>query len=526
MRRTFPGIVLLLSGALTALSFPPTRLWPLMFVGLVPLLVRVQRQIPPAPALAGLLWGFGYFGCLLIWLYRFFRHYGELNPVLSAALLAILVGYLALYPAAFSLIAAHWQRRHPALRLLLLPSLWVALEWVRGHFLSGFPWGNSGYPLVEFLPAVQLASLTGVYGISFLVILGNVLIAGWIQRIARAEKGSRAGEAVAVILVGGALGWGALQLRPMEGEQESVRVGVVQANVPQDRKWNAAWARSIVEQHERLTEQAAAAGATLVLWPESSSPFPIAVPTSAGDGAIRPNTEYRERLELLARRLGVSLLFGTVDYRRARGQIRPVNAAALIRPDGSWGETYAKMHLVPFGEYVPLSGILGFVNRMVSGAIGDFVPGKKPVVVSVGPLRVGTAICYEMIFPELVRRFAASGATLLVNLTNDAWFGTSAGPYQHFQMVRMRAIENRRYVLRAANTGISAVVDPQGRVLASTGLMEERVLQGLVAPRRAKSFYTRHGDVFAILCAILAAAALAAHFTGFSRRREGLAYHE
>jgi len=247
---------------------------------------------------------------------------------------------------------------------------------------------------------------------------------------------------------------------------------------------------------------------------------------SASGGQVRPNIEYRERLEFLAKRLGISLLFGTVDYRPIKGQIRPVNAAALIRSDGSWGETYAKMHLVPFGEYVPLSGILGFVNRMVSGAIGDFAPGDQAVVVSVGPLRVGTAICYEMIFPELVRRFPESGATLLVNLTNDAWFGASSGPYQHFQMVRMRAVENRRYVVRAANTGISAVVDPQGRVLAHTELMEERILEGRIFSRQAKTFYTRHGDVFAILCAILAAAALAAHFKRISRDAEGLTEHE
>jgi len=423
-------------------------------------------------------------------------------------------------------VAARWQRRFPAWSLLLLPCLWVALEWCRGHFLSGFPWGNLGYALTEFLPGIQVASLAGIYGVSFLVVLANVLIAGWVRRVSRAQSAFRVSDALAVGLIGLAVAWGSIQLRLFEPGEGATSVAVVQANVPQDRKWNAAWAGSIVEQHERLTEQAAATGATLVLWPESSSPFPIAIPVSAAGGQIRPNTEYRERLEFLARRLGISLLFGTVDYRKSKGQIRPVNAAALIRSDGSWGETYAKMHLVPFGEYVPLSGILGFVNRMVSGAIGDFVPGEEAVVVSVGPLRVGTAICYEMIFPELVRRFAESGATLLVNLTNDAWFGESAGPYQHFQMVRMRAVENRRYVVRAANTGISAVVDPQGRVVASTGLMEERILAGRIAPQQAKTLYTRHGDVFAILCAILAAAALAAHFRRGSRHGEGLTDHE
>jgi len=526
MRRILPSTLLFLSGAFTALAFPAPALWPLILVGLVPLLLALDGRKPPAPALAGMLWGFGYFGCLLSWLYRFFHRYGELNPLLSLTVLAILVAYLALYPALFCLVAARWQRRLPAWSLLLLPSLWVVLEWCRGHFLSGFPWGNLGYALTEFLPGIQIASFTGIYGVSFLVVLANVLVAGWIRGLSRARSGFLVGEAAAVVLIGVVVGWGALQLRSAETGEDGTSVAVVQANVPQDRKWESSWARSIIEQHERLTEQAAAAGATLILWPESSSPFPIAVPVSASGGQVRPNTEYRERLEFLAKRLGISLLFGTVDYRPIKGQIQPVNAAALIRSDGSWGETYAKMHLVPFGEYVPLSGILGFVNRMVSGAIGDFAPGDEAVVVSVGPLRVGTAICYEMIFPELVRRFAESGATLLVNLTNDAWFGASSGPYQHFQMVRMRAVENRRYVVRAANTGISALVDPQGRVLASTELMQERILAGRIAPVQAKTFYTRHGDVFAILCAILAAAALAAHFKRISRDAEGLTEHE
>ncbi len=526
MRRILPPGILVLSGALTALALPQTALWPLILVGLVPLLLVLDWKMPEAPALAGLLWGLGYFGCLLSWLFRFFRRYGELNPLLSLTLLAMLVAYLALFPALFSCAAARWQRQYPAASLVLLPCLWVSLEWVRGHFLSGFPWGASGYALTEFLPGIQIASITGIYGVSFLVILSNVLIAGWMRRLARAESIFRAGDSIAFVLVGAAVGWGWLQLRPGAAHEAATRVAVVQATVPQAQKWNAALARSIVAKHERLTDQAAAAGATLVLWPESSSPFPIAVPVSAAGGEIHPNTEYRERLEFLARRLGISLLFGTVDYRKVKGQIRPVNAAALIHSDGSWGETYATMHMVPFGEYVPLSGILGFVNRMVSGAIGDFVPGEKPVVVRVGPLRVGTVICYEMIFPELVRRFAESGATLLVNLTNDAWFGTSAGPYQHFQMVRIRAVENRRYVLRAANTGISAIVDPQGRVVASTRLMQEGILEGNIAPRQTKTFYTRHGDVFVILCAILAAAALAAHFTRFRGAGEGLAKHE
>jgi apolipoprotein N-acyltransferase len=175
------------------------------------------------------------------------------------------------------------------------------------------------------------------------------------------------------------------------------------------------------------------------------------------------------------------------------------------------------MHLVPFGEYVPLAPLLGFVNRIARGAIGDFLPGDRAVVVRADGLSPGTGICYEMVFPELVRRFPLSGADLLANVTNDAWFGTSSGPHQHFQMAVLRAVENRRFLVRAANTGISAIVDPRGRVLERTGLEETRVLIGEVRPVRSRTFYTRAGDVFPILCVILTAAALAAAFAPWPR---------
>jgi apolipoprotein N-acyltransferase len=513
MRRALSLCLLALSGVACALAFPAAEMWPLILVGLVPLLCAVfSVPVGDLPAM-GLAWGCGYFGSLLIWLYRFFRVYGSLGPATSFLLLAVLVAYLSLYPALFALLGGRWVRRFPSAALIVLPALWVTLEWLRGHALTGFPWGLVGYALAPCLPAIQIASITGIYGVSFLVVLANLVVAMWIQRISVRSAPLRAADLLAVVILAGAAGWGARVVRASEHEtQPDVSVAIVQASVPQDEKWSASSARSILEKHERLTEEAAEGRPVLVLWPESSSPYPIATPSSADPHGYRPNREYRERLEALSRRLDVALLFGTVDYGERGGQVRPFNAAALVRPDGEWDETYAKMHLVPFGEYVPLPKLLSFVNRLAQGAIGEFAPGGKPVVVKAGPLKVGTAICYEMIFPELVRRFTARGATVLANLTNDAWFGTSAGPLQHFQMTRIRAVENRRYVMRAANTGISAVIDPVGRVLTRSRLMEERVLKGWVAPRTTYTVYARHGDLFVILCAILAAAALAAGF--------------
>jgi apolipoprotein N-acyltransferase len=524
--RILPPLLLVLSGVIAALAFPAPGLWPLCLVGLVPLFLFLNADMPASPALAGLAWGIGFFGCLLRWLYRFFHHYGQMDPVSSLALLSMLVAYLALYPALFSVVASRLRRIESSVAPLLMACAWVVLEWLRGHALSGFPWGAAGYALTGFLPAIQIAAVTGIYGISFLVVLVNLLLADWALRSSRNRRFFRAADAVTLALLAACVAWGSHQMAaPLESD-EPVRVGLVQACVAQDQKWNPELARSILEKHETLTAEAAASGASLVLWPESSSPFPIAFPDRAQSGRVLPNTEYRQRLEALVRRLRVDLIFGTVDYRVVDGDTRPLNAAALLDSDGAWGRVYAKMHLVPFGEYVPMSGILGSVNRWVQGAIGDFLPGREAVVVEVGRLRVGTAICYEMIFPELVRRFVRSGATLLANLTNDAWFGRSAGPAQHFQMVRMRAVENRRYVVRAANTGISSVIDPCGRVLALKGLMQEGVLLGMVHGNRTMTFYSRHGDVFVILCAILTAAALATFLPRASLKIRGFVRDE
>ncbi len=523
MGRVLRLLLLPASGILFSLAFPRTAWWPLALVSVVPLLLSMDRREASPPAAAGLFWGAGFFGGLLSWLYGFFRHYGQLNPALSLATLSILVAYLSLYPALFAHLGSRILRRFGRGGLPLLPVLWVALEWVRGWALGGFPWGLAGYALVPCLPLVQISAVTGVYGVSFLVILANVALAAWLSPVPGTRRPAARLTAAAVLLFAFAAAFGWREMARPEERGPGTVVGVVQASVPQDEKWSPGEAGSILEKHESLTREAAERGARLILWPESSSPFPLSHPLRSGaESRVIPDTSYRGRMEALSRATGASLLFGTVDYRNAGGDVRPVNAAALVRPDGTWGETYAKMHLVPFGEYVPLAPLLGFVNRFAQGAIGDFVPGREAVVARSDGLSVGTCICYEMIFPEVVRRFPGRGADLLANLTNDAWFGTSAGPYQHFQMAILRAVENGRFLVRAANTGISAIVDPRGRVLSRTGLEKTEVLTGAVRAVKSRTLYTRAGDVFAILCAILAAAALAAGFMAIPRSaREG-----
>jgi apolipoprotein N-acyltransferase len=268
----------------------------------------------------------------------------------------------------------------------------------------------------------------------------------------------------------------------------------------------------------RLTREAS--GARLIVWPEAASPFSFRRPARVGASGfmVEPNEAYSEVVAGLARSLDATLIAGSVDYAAEGGVLRAFNSAFAFGPDGSILRTYDKVHLVPFGEYVPLHRLLFFVDRMAQGAVADFSSGTRLAPLPTPDGGAATSICYEAIFPELVRRTVRKGAVYLVNITNDAWFGRSAAPRQHLAMAAVRAVENRRYLIRAANTGISAVVDPYWRILERTGLMESAVLRGTVRPRTDGTPYVRSGDLFAWACAILTILHGAALRAAFLRR--------
>jgi apolipoprotein N-acyltransferase len=288
-------------------------------------------------------------------------------------------------------------------------------------------------------------------------------------------------------------------------ETGRVVVGLVQGGVRQEEKWapENAWAN--VRRHLELTEEAASRGARLVVWPESAVPF-----------LFDEEPVLAELLRETVRREGVFLFFGNDDREAAPGGGERIYVGAkLLDPQGDVAYRYRKMHLVPFGEYVPLKTLFTFGGRFAAKLVqevSDFTPGKDPATGEVDGHRIGGYICYEAIFPSLVRRFTVGGAELLVNVTNDAWYGTTSAPYQHLAMAAFRAVENGRYMVRAANTGITAVVDPRGRVLEKTRLFDRGVLVREVPFVAETTFYARHGDVFAWACAAAALAIVAATF--------------
>jgi apolipoprotein N-acyltransferase len=295
------------------------------------------------------------------------------------------------------------------------------------------------------------------------------------------------------------LSYGVLQLRKPEA-QGTFTVSVIQGNIEQDQKWDPAYQMQVTSVYERLTLKAAKQRPDLVLWPETATPFYFNSPGGA-------DREQTANLERFVKRNHIPILFGSPTYEVLPGRVVHLrNSAFLLSPEGTALAEYHKFHLVPFGEYVPLKSVLFFVDKMVQ-AIGDFQAGREYTVMAVPvpgqqDVKVSTVICYEIIFPDLVRRFVDKGATVITTITNDAWFGRTAAPYQHFSMAVLRAVENRVPIARAANTGISGFIDANGKVLQTSGIFVEADLMQALAPGSTKTFYTHYGDIFSYLCVI------------------------
>jgi apolipoprotein N-acyltransferase len=438
---------------------------------------------------------------LLYWTALVVVQYGGLALPVGVAIMVALCLAFSIFHALFGWATARLALSFGPAGLLGAPFVWVGLELLRTHTFFEFPWCLLGYSQHDSLPFIQIASLGAVYAVSFLVAASASVLA---FLVVETRKGRRAAAlATLVVLVGGAFAWGARQLKRPIRETGRVVVGLVQGGVRQEDKWvpENAWAN--VGRHLELTRQAAARGARLVVWPESAVPFLF--DEEPGLAGLLRETVRRE---------GIYLFFGNDDREAAPdGEERIYVGAKLLAPTGEIVYRYRKMHLVPFGEYVPLKAVFTLGGRFAAKLVqevSDFTPGKHAATGEVDGHRIGGYICYEAIFPALVRRFSAQGAELLVNVTNDAWYGTTSAPYQHLAMAAFRAVENGRYMVRAANTGITAVVDPRGRVLDETRLFERTLLVREVPFVAQTTFYARHGDVFAWGCAAAALALVAA----------------
>lgn len=464
---------------------------------------RIERR----PFALGLIAGGIYFSGTLYWLVETMTTFGGMAVPLAVFATLVLVAYLSLFPAAFAVILSILSRSLGSTAVLLAPAIWAATELGRQYVWDGFPWALLGYSQVTVLPIAQVASLAGVYGLSMLLAASSSAAA--YVAIERRPRRWVAGGLTLAILAGCGL-WGAWRLKaaPLSSSGDSVRVAVLQGNIPQDQKWDPALSDAITNRYLEMTREALARGATFIIWPESATPFYFEQDIVRG-GLIRQ----------LAREHGATLLIGSDQIEPVKTAAGPgprevlnYNAAFLVKPDGTTGGVYRKMHLVPFGEYVPARQILFFVSTIVQAVadLGVYTAGEDPVLLPVGGHRASTAICYEVIYGSLMRSFVEEGSELLTTITNDAWYGRSSAPYQHWDQAAMRSIENGRYLARAANTGISGFVDPYGRVIEKSSLFETAVLVQDVEFITARTLYSRIGDALAWAALALTIAALLA----------------
>jgi len=464
--------------------------------------LRVKRA-----ALTGFGAGVLAHAAVLHWIYVTTVTYGHAPPVVGVITPVLLACYVALFSAGFAATAAATPVRGP-LRPFVLAAAWVGFDLLRTMVFTGFPWATLGYALHRDLPLLGLAPITGVYGLSFAGALAGAGLFAAATRTHR-EAISAASGLLLLHAVGGVAWW----LAPAHPQEEHVRVGALQGNIMQGQKWNPALAAHIMDVYSALTRRAAAAGAELVLWPETAVP-----------GSPDTDPALRSQLVALARETGAVLVVGAVGIEGHespdRSDVRFYDSAFAYDVNGTAVDRYDKTHLVPFGEFLPFRALIGrFVSAVATGVTsGDVSAGTRPRALALpvpGGERVlsaGVPICYELLFPDLMRRFAADGARVLLAITNDAWYGKTGAPHQFLVITALRAAESRTYVVRAANTGVTALIDDRGRVREQTRIFERDLLVAdvpLAASGGSATFYVRHGDWFAMACVMLALAALA-----------------
>ncbi len=527
MRQIHPSawLLVLLSAGLQILIFPLPDLYVLSWVALTPLLVALLRTRTPAtlqlsegrkwlPArplqafllayVCGILWWAG----TCYWIYITMRQYGGLNVPAALGFFFLLCLYLGLYHGAFGLAVSLLAGDSPLNRraLVLAPVVWVAVELARTR-ISGVPWNLLGVVQADNIPLSRIATVTGVYGVSFEIMLVNAAFATALL-VHRQKRRQLLLAALAAAVILQAARW-----IPVPAFPSDKTAYLVQENVPVQEDWTRPYLIATLHELTQISLNPGSAGAPvgggkntdsqphpdLIAWPESPAPFYTNDPL------------FRDALSELARQSNAWVLAGSLGIRRTpQNAERPseiYNSAALVSPTGEWAGRYDKAHLVPFGEYVPFKDVFSFAGGLTK-EVGDFSRGQSRAPLDAGGTRLGVFICYESVFPDEVRQFAAAGAQVFVNISNDGWYGDSGAYAQHLKQARIRAVENERWLLRATNTGVTASIDPHGRVVARIPRKTRATLVAPYALSTITTFYTRYGDWFAWLCAIISVVAL------------------
>jgi apolipoprotein N-acyltransferase len=481
-----------LSGSLLFLSFPKFGSGLIAWFALLPLFYALKNTTPLEALRTGFLTGLIANVGLMYWISFVVVQYGGLPLYVGIPVMLLLSAYLGLYTGIFAAVVVFFDRRWNR-PLFAAPLAWVLLEFARSRLFTGFPWENLGYSQYLNVIIVQIADVTGVCGVSFLIVLVNRVI--FITMEARREGRIPVRELLisfTVLLT--VLCYGFFRIADVKEAMDNApasEVALVQGNIDQSSKWDPRYQAETVDIYTSLSLATPPANGGIIVWPETAAPFFFA-----------QRSALREKILSVARMSGSSLLFGSPHYEQTGQEILYMNSAYLIESDGAVAGRYDKVHLVPYGEYVPLKRLFPFVGKMVTG-IGDFRSGDDFLPLVSGKRRLGVLICYEGIFPEAAGAYKRRGADLLVNITNDAWFGKTSAPYQHLSMMVFRAVENRLFLVRAANTGISAIIDPLGSINCRTALFTRTVLKGKVKYVDKKTFYAAYGETFVYASCII-----------------------
>ncbi|MDD5711565.1 MAG: apolipoprotein N-acyltransferase [Smithellaceae bacterium] len=492
-RRINAYLLVLFTGFLIILSFPKFGHGIFAWVALVPFLFAIKDTHPLKAMGLGFLAGILGFTGMLYWIAYVVVTYGYLPLYVGIPVMLLLAAYMSLYLALFAGGIRYLSARKIPL-VLSAPALWTVLEYIRSHLFTGFPWENIGYSQYRFEMLRQAADIFGVFGISFIIVLINVMVYDLLAK-KNAKKILIAEAALGICLIVVLNLYGYLrteEIKRIIPNAEKLNVMLVQGNIEQDIKWNPAYQVATVSKYCQLTLADPPTRETLVVWPETAAPF-----------YFQDENFLHHAIAGAAKLTGSWLLLGSPAYDKIGADRYDFsNSAFLLSPSGIIAGRYDKVHLVPYGEYVPLRRFFPFIGRLVAG-VGDFKEGRGFYPLTMGNHKLGLMICYEGILPEAGRAYKRRGTDLLVNITNDAWFGKTSAPYQHVSMTVFRAIENRLYVVRAANTGITGVIDPLGNIAGATSLFQDASVKGTVAFLRIPTIYEKYGDLFVPLCVIL-----------------------
>jgi apolipoprotein N-acyltransferase len=494
LQKYFP---IMLSSFLLISSFPKINLSILVWIALVPFLYKVLKaQNARESFKIGLVFGTIFFYGCQYWIYHSINFYGNISFLTSLSIVFLLCFYEGLYIGIFAALLNHLHNKTKLPLTLTAPILWINLEYLRGILFTGFPWSMLGHTLFNSRYLIQICDITGVFGLSFLIVFFNAIITLFfynrsINKKTYLELSINAAIWLILIIVIMLYGKGRINYYDSKIDQP-LTISIIQPSIEQDKKWNPQFQGDVMNIFKDLTLSSLKDKPDMIIWPESALPF-----------LYGTDIELTNNFNEFQKSLYTHLLFGSMLIRQMNAEnYKLSNSALLLSPIGKILYIYDKIHLVPFGEYVPMSDVLFFINKIVP-AIGTFQQGQRYVTAHSDIGDFATLICYEIIFPDLVRKFYQQRGDFIVTITNDAWFGTTSGPYQHFIISIFRAVENRKPLIRAANTGISAFIDPTGKIIDCTTLFSKTILTNKIYKNSDKTFYTKYGDIFIYISIII-----------------------